>query len=269
MAIDTGGTKTLIASFDKEGNKNVINRIPTPRNKANYINEITKIIKDSVDQDSIEAISVALPGVIKHNIAEWCPNLKWESFDVIGALKNKFPETEIFIENDANLAGLGEVRSLAQMPATCLYITISTGIGSGIITDGRINPYFRLSEIGHIVVEFDGRIREWESFASGKAILEHYHKLAKDIHKKKIWTDICDRISRGLLTAIPLVQPDLVIIGGSVGIYFSRYEDALNYSVKSALPKKISMPKIVRAQHPDEAVIYGCYHHAIDKLKDK
>src|SRR5690606_25422172 len=129
----------------------------------------------------------------------------------------------VLIENDANLAGLAEARMLDPTPVSSLYVTISTGIGTGVITNGHIDPGLRLSEGGRALIEYDGSVREWESFASGKAIYTIYGKFARDITNKRHWDQIADRISRGFLAAIPLIQPDVIIIGGSIGTYFQRY----------------------------------------------
>jgi len=138
-----------------------------------------------------------MPGIVKDGTAIWCNNLRWKNFDVASALHGALGNAPIFIENDANLAGLAETRQLDDTPELSLYITVSTGIGSGIITNGVINQALRYSEAGRVQLEYDGAIREWETFASGKAILKAYGKYAKDITSKKAWKEIADRISEG------------------------------------------------------------------------
>jgi len=174
----------------------------------------------------------------------------------------------LFIENDANLAGLAETRQRDPLPASSLYVTISTGIGSGVITNGKIDPGLRYSEAGRALVEFDGVVREWETFASGKAIYNTYGKYARDIKSKRIWNKIADRISRGFLAVIPIIQPDVIIIGGSIGTYFKQYDEQLKGILKEKLPPHIPLPKLVQAKHPEQAVIYGCYYYALDVLAD-
>ena len=126
----------------------------------------------------------------------------------------------VLIENDANLAGLAETRLLRTIPNCSLYVTVSTGIGTGVCTNGYIDPGMRYSEAGRALVEYGGKIHSWESFASGRAIVDAYHKFARDITSKRTWKKIADRISRGFLAVIPIIQPDVIIIGGSVGTYF-------------------------------------------------
>ena len=154
------------------------------------------------------------------------------------------------------------------MPLSSLYVTVSTGIGTGITTNGTIDSNFRLSEGGHMVVEYEGNLQMWETFASGKAIHEKFGLYAHDIEDPKIWDDIAERISRGLLIAIPFLQMDMIILGGSIGTYFKKYDKKLIQILKANLEDGTILPKIVQAKHPEQAVIYGCYYYAVDALND-
>lgn len=266
MAVDTGGTKTLVASFLEDGRIGEQFKFPTPKTTLEWTATLKDLLRTHFGDETVEAIVVAMPGIVKDGVAIWCNNLKWMNFDVARALKGVLGGAPLFIENDANLAGLAETRQLKTIPALSLYVTVSTGIGSGIITNGMINPALRNSEAGRSLVEFDGAVREWESFASGKAIYAAYGKYARDISSKRIWHKIADRISRGFLAVIPILQPDVIIIGGSIGTYFDRFGKDLAAILKEDLPGHIPAPKLVQAKHPELAVIYGCYYYALDAL---
>jgi len=266
VAVDTGGTKTLVASFLEDGTIGEQFKFPTPKNTVEYVALLRETLETHFGNQDVEAIVVGLPGIIKDGIAIWCNNLKWSNFDVRTALKGVLGNAPIFVDNDANLAGLAETRQLKVIPKLSLYVTVSTGIGSGIITNGVINSALQGSEAGRSLVEYDGAVREWESFASGQAIFKVYGKFAKDIHSKRTWHQIADRISRGFLAVIPTLQPDVIIIGGSIGTYFDQYAKDLTGLLKEHLPAHIPTPKIVQAQHPELAVIYGCYYYALDEL---
>lgn len=266
IAIDTGGTKTLIASFDKKGILGEQIKFPTPQDKKEYIKTLKETIIEKYQGKLVDAIIIAIPGVIKNGVVIWCGNLPWKNFDVLSELKGVLGNTPVYIENDAKLAGLGETRFLKKIPPQSLYVTISTGIGTGIITDGHINAALRNSESGHALIEYDGVVREWESFASGQAIYKTYGKYARDITSKRTWDQIADRISRGFLAVIPILQPDIIIIGGSIGTYFERYGDQLQNILIEKLPEHIPCPKFIQAKYPELAVIYGCYYYALDSL---
>ncbi len=268
VAVDTGGTKTLVTLFSRDGVAGKLIKFPTPKTEAAYLTLLRETLQTNYGGQRVEAVVIAMPGIVKDGVAIWCNNLKWKNFDVATALKGVLGSAPVLVENDANLAGLAETRSRSPMPLSSLYVTISTGIGTGITTNGLIDPGLRLSEGGRMLVEFDGAVREWESFASGKAIHEDYAKFAKDIHDKKTWDQIADRISRGFLAAIPLLQTDVIVIGGSIGSYFDEYAPQLEAILRHHLPPHILCPEILPAKHPEQAVIYGCYYYAIDTLDD-
>ncbi len=266
VTVDTGGTKTLVASFSEEGVLGTQIRFATPPNSVDYVTQLRKLLVETYGNERVEAVVVALPGIIKDGVAVWCNNLKWKNFDAQEALAGVLGDTPILIENDANLAGLAEARVLHPIPHSVLYVTVSTGIGTGVITDGHIDPGLRHSEGGRALVEFQGKVREWESFASGQAIFKTYKKYARDITKKRTWNEIADRISRGFLAVIPIIQPDTIVIGGSIGTYFEKYGPQLQAILYEKLPAHIPSPTLIQAAHPEEAVIYGCYYYALDTL---
>jgi len=269
VAVDTGGTKTLVTGFTEDGKIGEQIRFETPPHEADYVELLRDILITNYSHKLVKAIVIALPGIIKNDEAIWCNNLKWKNFRIKPHLKGILNNADIYVENDANLAGLAEARTLRTIPTSVLYMTISTGIGSGVITNGYIDPGLRYSEAGRSLVEFDGTVREWETFASGKAIHKVYGKYARDINDKKTWLKIADRISRGFLAIIPVIQPDLIVIGGSIGTYFDNYADMLIGILKEKLPPHIPVPKIVQAAHPEQAVIYGCYYYAKDQITSK
>jgi len=269
IVVDTGGTKTLIAGFINGDKISRSIKIPTPSDQDEYINQVRKIIDEKFSDQPIDALVVAMPGIVHEGVAIWCNNLKWQNFNIGQALRTIYPEIPVLIENDANLAGLSEARNLQPIPPQVLYVTISTGIGTGIITYGEIDTSLASSEGGHILVEYDDKVREWESFASGKAIYEHFKQYARDIEDPKKWEEIADRISRGFLAVIPLLQPQTIVIGGSIGTYFDKYSSKLTELLQHNLPDHILVPEFRQAAHAEEAVVYGGYLYGFDHLDIK
>ena len=66
----------------------------------------------------------------------------------------------------------------------------------------------------------------------------------------------------GFQVLIPALQPQIIIIGGSVGVYFDHFAHLLTEVLSRRIPHFIAMPRIVQAKHPEEAVVYGCYYYA-------
>lgn len=263
VTVDTGGTKTLVASFTQAGILDKSLKFPTPRDPHEYITTLRQSLKDDFSYEAIDAIVVALPGRIDNDQRlVLARNLHWKDFNIQAELGQNF-DCPILVENDANLAGLAAARQLPTPVRTCLYVTVSTGIGTGLIVNGQIDADYRQSEGGQIVLEHEGRLQRWENFASGRAIHEKYGMYASDITDPAIWKVIAQDISRGFLVLLPVLRPDVVVIGGSIGTYFDRYSQFLTDELQEQLHY---VPPISAAIKPEEAVIYGCYYYALDTL---
>jgi predicted NBD/HSP70 family sugar kinase len=263
ITVDTGGTKTLFAVYDKHGVAVHEERIETPGDSAEYLSALKALLEEIAKEYKPEIISIGIPGMIEDNIVKWAGgNLMWEDLDIADYLKPAFPKIPIIIENDANLAGLAEAQLIKPIASQALYVTISTGIGTAIVTNGALEESLKASEGGHILLEYDGAMRRWEEFASGKAIYKTYGKYARDIHNKRHWYQIADRISRGFLVIIPLLQPNVIIIGGSIGTYFDRFQADLEKILDERLASHIKRPVFVQAQQPEHAVINGAHLNA-------
>ena len=268
VTVDTGGTKTLVASFSEDGEPGLMVKFPTPPTTREYVKVLTETLLEQYGDKSVDALVIAIPGIIKDGVAVWCNNLGWTNFDVATAFKGVLGDAPVLVENDANLAGLAEARSLKILPRFVLYVTVSTGVGTGAIVNGRIDPTLQHGQGGLTLLEYDGSMHQWEKFASGRAIYRIYHKFGRDIHNKRTWRHIADRISRGFLALTPMLQPDVIIIGGSMGVFFDQYSEPLNDILKKKMPPHIPIPKIIQAKHPEQAVIYGCYYYALDYFTD-
>lgn len=271
VTIDTGGTKTLISSFGRDGKMGESIKFPTPGEPAEYAKALKQVVRERYSNKQVDAIVLAMPGVIDNGILRWAPNIGhgWDHVPIHHLLKDLLPGVPLLIENDVKLAGLGEARAMHTIPTSVMYISISTGIGIGVIENGRIDKAMRKSEAGHMFIEYDGRVQRYESFASGKAIVRVYKKFAREITNPRTWRQISDRISRGLLVLIPVIQPDVIVFGGSVGTYYPRYGEFLKDILVHHLPDHIPCPKLVQAKHPEEAVVYGCYYYGVDYLADQ
>lgn len=266
IGVDTGGTKTLIASFDDSGKLLESFKYATPKKTLEYAKILKEQLEKNFSDEDVKAIVIGLPSFMDNQIAVWAPNLKWRNFNLKSELYGTLKNAPIFIENDAKLAGLASVRSMPKIPESALYVSIGTGIGTAVIENGHIDAALKRSEGGHMLIEYDGVVQEWEKFASGKAIKNVYGKYARDIKSKNIWYQIAVRISRGLLAIIPFLQPEVIIFGGSIGTYFEKYSTELTNILRENMPAHVPIPKLMKAKHPEEAVVYGCYHYAIDKL---
>lgn len=268
VTIDTGGTKTLIASFTGAGEKRIITKFPTPRDVTEYLEAVVSAIRESTDVSTIRAIAVAIPGPIRDQKVLRTPNIGWSDFDVISDLGAYFPGVPMFLQNDAALAGLAEAREFDPAELS-VYVTLSTGAGGGISYNGHLFPEFDRFEVGSMRVEYEGRLQRWEDVASGKSFYERHSQYGSDVDDPVIWQDYAERVAVGMQILISLLEPDHLIIGGSMGTHYAKYADKLHAILDERIAKHMAATTISQAVHPEEAVIYGCYYYALDNLADQ
>jgi len=261
LGIDIGGTKTLVAQFDNTGVLKASVKFPTPKIYTEFLKELS-IAVASFSTKKFVAGGVAAPGSIdrSHGIAKDFGNLPWHDVPLKKDIE-KIVSCPIVVENDANLAGLSEAVLLPKYPCV-LYVTISTGIGTGIIIDQAIDPELADSEGGHILLEHKGKLVTWESFASGKAIVQRFGKRASEISSQHTWNIIARDIALGLYDLIAFIQPDVVVLGGGVMEHFKKFKADLSEDLQHFQTPLTPIPPIRQAKRPNEAVVIGCYELA-------
>jgi predicted NBD/HSP70 family sugar kinase len=258
IGIDIGGTKTLIASLDNHGVITESRKFPTPKLYPDFLRELAANVAELSTKEYIAA-GVAVPGKLNRaeGVAEAFGNLPWKNIPIQRDI-HRMLKIPVVVDNDANLAGLSEAMLLRQH-ACVLYVTVSTGIGTGIITDRTIDPEFADSEGGHMMLEHKGKLEMWEKFASGQAIVKRFGKRASDINDQATWKIIAHDIAYGLYDLIAFIQPDAVVLGGGVMEHLDKFDGLLNNELNKYETPLTPIPPIYRAQRPNEAVVYGCY----------
>ena len=209
----------------------------------------------------VKAISVAMPGLVKHNRALWLGNLPWHDFDIAKKLGQDF-SLPFYVENDANLAALAEARNAK---GRSLYFTFSTGIGGGVIEDGSIVKRYADFEPGHIEYVYEGKKAEWEDLAAASAINEKFGKYVSDLTTSAEWNEVVRRMLLGLVPITTSIKPARIIFGGPLGLMLNSYRKDLKKKLAASLPSNVAPPRLRVAKYGNLSVIYGCYYYA--KLK--
>ena len=252
LAIDIGGTKTLIALFSKRGR--VVKRVKfkTAQGSKTFINELTRNLK-CFQKYQIRTLVVAIPGLVQKNYSVKFGNRNWPEVDLYTPINTLF-NCPIWFENDASLAALYEGYLL---PGRTIFLTFSTGIGGGIVEHNQIAPDSDNFEPGHKYYEYGNELKEWEDIAAASAIENHYHiDYATNLKKRVELEEIARRVYLGLPDIIREYKPDTIILGGPLGKIFKSY---VKY-----FPQKLDV-SLKRPKRPMESVIYGCYLYAKQK----
>jgi predicted NBD/HSP70 family sugar kinase len=263
-AVDIGGTKTLVAVFD--GKRRIVEQVkfPTPENYDEFVAELTKYVA-SLTTKEVHRVVAAIPGRLdrKHGVALAFGNLPWVNVPIQADLEKIF-NAPVHIENDAKLAALAEALALKPPVHKALYLTISTGIGAGLIINGKIPHDFEDMEAGQMLLEYRGELRKWESFASGHAFQAKFGTRVSDTpaDNTEAWYWLGRNIAIGLTSLLATLDPDIVIFGGGAGAHLEKFQARLQEELKLYENPLFSIPPIVKAKHPEEAVVYGCYEFA-------
>lgn len=262
LTVDVGGSKVLVATFSANGKIEKSLKFKTPIMYPDFIDELKIIIKKLVGSKQPEACSIALPGVIdrENGIAIKFGNLPWENVRIRDDLSDIL-HCPIILENDAKAAGLAEADALKDLYSRVLYITVSTGVGVGMTIDGKIDHSVHDAGGRGIMLEHQGKIMAWEEFASGKALFNRTGKLASDLESDSPeWYGIARNVAIGLINLIGSYNPDCVVIGGGVGSHLEKFHEHLHEELELYRSDLLqSLPQIRKAQHPEEAVVYGGY----------
>lgn len=260
LGVDVGGTKTLVAVLNSHGEIRERNQFPTPKNYDHWTLELRHTLAHFVTKD-FKAAGIGIPATVldrTHGRGISFGNLPWRNVPVQHDLE-QLAHCPVVVENDAKLAGLSEAMLLKERYQRVLYVTISTGIGYGFIDSQKID-----TEIGDgggrlMLIEHHGRRVPWETFASGQAIVSRFGKKAADIHDEKTWQIIARDLASGLIELIAVTEPEVIVFGGSVGHYFERFHRPLTEALTKYHLPLVRLPKLIAAQRPEEAVVFGCY----------
>lgn len=258
VGVDIGGTKTVVASLDDTGVITERVQFPTPKDYDSFLSELSKAANQLTVKD-FHAGCVAVPGRIDREagLVLHLGNLPWERVPLQANAVRIF-NCPFILEHDGVLGGLSE-SMLLPADKRVLYVTISTGIGAGLIDHRSIVPELADNEGGHMPLEFHGERTQWESFASGRAIVKRFGKKAAEIEDATTWKRIAHDLSQGFIELIAIMQPDIVVVGGSVGRYFDRFKDYLVAEIMRYHNPMVPTPVFRAAQRPDDAVLYGCF----------
>lgn len=242
VGIDIGGTGIKGASVDTQTGELTTERIKLETPKGGKPDDIADVVKEVYQQlNSSGPIGICLPAVVKNGISKSAANISNEWIDYHA--QEKFQShlgAEVVVINDADAAGLAEVRFGAgrNKPGLTIMTTLGTGIGSAVFIDGKLVPN---TELGHI--EIGGK--DYEKVASYRA--KERYQLSYDRWAK--------RLQRYYEELEKLFSPDLFIVGGGV----SKNHELFLHKIEIAT-------EIVPAHFRNSSGIIGAAEQAFEKL---
>ncbi len=262
IGVDLGGTNIAIGIMDENFKLIKKGSRPTEAGNAEAIVETIatfscELAKEAgIPLSEIASLGVATPGIVNRTAGEivYANNIQFRHFPMADKLKERLPIKDIFLENDANAAALGEAKAGAARGAVnSIMVTLGTGVGGGIIIGGDVymGSNCAAGELGHIVIEKDGvpcscgRRGCWEVYSSATGLIRMtkeklavcpdsvmHEMVAKegkvsgrtafdamrkgDAAAAEVVDTYLSYLASGIASMINIFQPETVVIGGGV-----------------------------------------------------
>ena len=223
MGIDVGGTSVKIGQFKE--NLTLVDKWEIPTNKEEQgikiLEDIVQSIKSKIDLEEILGYGFGVPGPVSGKVVIECVNLGWPSnYPLVDIVESLTGNANIYVENDANVATLGELsKGAAKEFHSAVMLTLGTGIGGGIVVNDAIisGANGAAGEFGHIQVERDhgfpcncGSTGCLETVASASGIKSLYQKYKVEQPFKGV-KDLLDPSAKAIM--------DLAVKGDALASY--------------------------------------------------
>ncbi|MBU7597042.1 ROK family protein [Streptomyces sp. P38-E01] len=299
IALDVGGTGMKAALMRADGDLLFQDRRPTPREQGpEAIASAVVDFADALRRTGVErygespaAAGVAVPGILDEaaGVVRYAANLGWRDLPIRALLGERLG-VPVALGHDVRTGGLAEGRlGAGEGVDRFLFVPLGTGIAGAIGLDGRIEPgaHGGAGEIGHVVVRPGGPRcgcgqygcleaiasaaavgRAWAA-ASGEpdATAEHaaLAVAAGDPRAEKVWAEAVDALATGLVTALTLLDPRTIVVGGGL----AEAGETLFAPLREAVESRVTfqqLPSIVPAALGDAAGCLGAGLLAWDLL---
>lgn len=270
IGIDVGGTNLVAGLVDEKGHildkvSHPVDKNMTPEELCAELARLSRKVCEmsAVGESQIGAVGVGLPGLVnnKEGVVVQTPNMPFENTP-FRALFQKMWDVPVFLGNDANCAAAGEYWAGAAKDCDpAVVVTLGTGIGGGMVVDGKLFTGFADSgmEIGHMIIQPNGVLCNcgnrgcWEQYGSATALIRLTRLEMEKTRDSVLW-ELCEGdsfkvqgrtafqgarlgdpaakrvlnaylqgLSIGLINLINVLQPEIICLGGGI----SNAEDDL------------------------------------------
>jgi len=238
IGVDIGGTHTRVATGEKS---KIFEKVDFPTKDFDktitlICNTVKKLTHNKV---STIGISIASPYNFSKKTLLRPPNLpdqdSWENKNIAKEISD-IVGIHTVAAHDASVIALAiATYGAGKGKNPVLYYTVSTGIGSGLVVDGKIYHGIHNPEPGHqILSKGDGSL---ESLASGRALKRKYKKEPKDIEGSPEWEEAMEYVAIGISNSILHFSPEIVVIGGGM----TKHGEVFFTPVKKYLEKYVNI----------------------------
>lgn len=307
FGVDIGGTATKLGAFSPEGQ--LLDKWEIPTDTAERGSRImphiaSEILRYAGAADHIVAVGVGVPGPVRQDgYVSRCVNLGWGDFNPARDLSAQLIGVPVFAGNDANVAAMGEYwQGGGQGCRSLVFITLGTGVGGGIVLDGRMvyGSKGLGGEIGHLVVNPDepmpcncGQYGCLDQTASATGVVRHAKRLlarhtdepsalrgvepltARDVFDAAKagdaiafdTVDLCmGFLGKAMAMVTNIVDPEMYIIGGGVSKAGTFLLDRVRTHYEASCTLSTQKARVALATLGNDAGIYGAAKLAMDAV---
>ena len=301
LAFDIGGTKLAVGVVDAAGTVRSFLVEPThaekgPEHGLERLFDLGRraVAESGLGWPEIQAVGICAGGPLDatHGVLVAPAHMPgWNNVEITSLAEREY-ERPAFLENDATAAALGEYRYGAGAGTRhMVYLTVSTGVGGGVVVDGRLyrGAGGNGSELGHVTVDCDGRLCRGcgrrgclEAYVSGTSIAERAQEAglvaatATDVATaaregdpiaRSVWDETVVAFACGLTSIVNVFEPELVVVGGGV----TRAGEQLLGPVRERVRADAMTPagravRLVRSALEDRVGVVGAAAIAYDRL---
>lgn len=273
VAVDLGGTKALVArvavdSWTIESQERIDTK--SAEGFAAVLDDVCSAIERQRTPETV-SVGIGVPGLVSKGILLNAPNIKNARNIDVAHLMTQRLSLPVHVGNDANCFALAEARmGAAKGKGIVVGITFGTGVGGGIVIDGKVfeGAHGYAAEIGHMLMlpgsppyETDDKRGEVEQFLSGTAMGKRCEAaqspddylegavcsfMQPAIYREVAW--LCTNL-------LYLLDPDLIVFGGSAGHALTKHVDAIEAELQKWILPGTPLPKIVAAEIKNAGVL--------------
>lgn len=299
---DVGGSTLRVALAARDGTllakKSFAHAHPAP---AEVIDLIARNLKEMTRAANVELIAVgaAAPGPLDpwRGIVHFSPNLEWREFPFVDALSAKLG-VRVVLDDDANCAAVGEhAYGVGQNARDFLYVIVGTGIGAGLLLDGKLYRGARgfAGELGHMTILPDGPLCSCgnrgcvEALAAGPALARRMREMDANVsdtftarevialaragneNALRVIAEAGKFLGVALANAVNLLNPEMLALGGGVALDADELllTPARAEMQKRAFAHSVESVSVVRAKLGDDAGLLGAARLAWNAMAEE
>jgi len=288
LVIDIGGTFVKYALMDSAGNITEKGKKPSTRTCLNDLVEILYSIIDVQDLNIIKGIAISCPGAIdvKTGMIYQGGSFPFlHEVNLVEVFEEKYGK-EVFIENDGKCAALAELwLGSVKEAKDSVVLVLGSGIGGGIIIDGKLHRGVNLSagEVSYVMNQIDSikkeahyfgldcsavemvrqiaEIKQLDDKTDGEAVFEYINQ--QDQEAMAIFDHYCIQLAAQIYNLQYILDPEIFAIGGGISaqpILLERIKWAIA-EIKRVNTLHVANPKVVACQFRNDANLYGALYH--------